>query len=392
MKRLNTDEVIKVIQDMCKERNYEFLGFVEGEYIGVQTHLKLKCNNCGNIWETTTFDNFRRGKGCKCNIFGHFKNKDKVIAQIRERCEKLNYTFIGFENDKWSGLKTHLIIQCNNCGFLWKTTRYCDFIYSKTECPNCNLIKQRIPIDIVLSNINNICKEKNYEFLGFIDGEYKGNQTKLILKCNNCGYIWKNTSYSSFLKGVNCKNCNIKKRYINEVDALKDIQLICKERNYEFLGYVNNEWIGRTTKLILKCNICGNIWSSTDYNHFVNGRGCPNCKTSKLELDFKTFLNNENILFERQKHFEWLGKQTLDFYLPQYNVAVECQGNQHFMEIKNWGGEKRFKKQQESDAKKLDLCTKKGVKVFYYSNLGIDYPYTVYEDKTELLKTIQNEK
>ena len=27
---------------------------------------------------------------------------------------------------------------------------------------------------------------------------------------------------------------------------------------------------------------------------------------------------------------KWLGKQSIDFFLPQYNIAIECQGKQHF--------------------------------------------------------------
>lgn len=37
-----------------------------------------------------------------------------------------------------------------------------------------------------------------------------------------------------------------------------------------------------------------------------------------------------NIKYERYKKFSWLKKQNLDFYLPDYNIAIECQGIQHF--------------------------------------------------------------
>ena len=42
------------------------------------------------------------------------------------------------------------------------------------------------------------------------------------------------------------------------------------------------------------------------------------------------FLLTENIVFEHRKHFEWLGQQHLDFYLPEFNIAIECQGEQHY--------------------------------------------------------------
>lgn len=41
------------------------------------------------------------------------------------------------------------------------------------------------------------------------------------------------------------------------------------------------------------------------------------------------------------------------------------------------------------DNKKKKLCDKQGVKLLYYSNLGIEYPYDVFEDKDKLLEEIK---
>ena len=38
---------------------------------------------------------------------------------------------------------------------------------------------------------------------------------------------------------------------------------------------------------------------------------------------------------------------------------------------------------------KKKLCDENGIKLFYYSDLGIDYPYEVYEDKDKLLEEIK---
>ena len=66
--------------------------------------------------------------------------------------------------------------------------------------------------------------------------------------------------------------------------------------------------------------------------------GCPFCKESHLEKERCNILNKNNIIFERQKRFDWFGLQSLDFFLPKYNIANECQGRQHFIDetfIKN---------------------------------------------------------
>ena len=47
---------------------------------------------------------------------------------------------------------------------------------------------------------------------------------------------------------------------------------------------------------------------------------------------------------------------SLDFYLPEYNIAIECQGIQHFKRIEYFGGEKSFKEQKNRDTIKKELC------------------------------------
>ena len=57
-----------------------------------------------------------------------------------------------------------------------------------------------------------------------------------------------------------------------------------------------------------------------------------------METKTRQLLTEYNIKFEEQKQFDWLifkkrGRMKLDFYLPDYNTAIECQGEQHFYPI-----------------------------------------------------------
>ena len=50
-----------------------------------------------------------------------------------------------------------------------------------------------------------------------------------------------------------------------------------------------------------------------------------------------------------------------------HNVAIECQGLQHYKPVELFGGEVQFKKQIELDRNKKELCEKNGIKIIYYS-------------------------
>ena len=61
---------------------------------------------------------------------------------------------------------------------------------------------------------------------------------------------------------------------------------------------------------------------------------CPHCNISKLEKKTEEILKNNNILFNKQYSFDDCRiKRTLpfDFYLPQWNIAIECDGKQHYL-------------------------------------------------------------
>ncbi len=60
----------------------------------------------------------------------------------------------------------------------------------------------------------------------------------------------------------------------------------------------------------------------------------------------------------------WLGRQHFDIWLPDWNVAVEYHGLQHFQPVDFFGGEAAFKKNVERDKKKLNLARRHGIKLF----------------------------
>ena len=121
------------------------------------------------------------------------------------------------------------------------------------------------------------------------------------------------------------------------------------------------------TKVCIICPIHGEFWQKPNYH--LSGYGCKQCNESHLEKEINDFLIENNIIFEREKRFKWLGLQSLDFYLPEYNIAIECQGIQHFEPIDFFGGIKEFEKTIKRDINKKQLCNKNNIKLIYYTNI-----------------------
>lgn len=67
----------------------------------------------------------------------------------------------------------------------------------------------------------------------------------------------------------------------------------------------------------------------------------------------------------------WLGRQRFDVWMPERNVAVEYQGEQHYSPISRFGGATALEKTQQRDKTKRRLCWENSVKLIeipYYEN------------------------
>ena len=195
---------------------------------------------------------------------------------------------------------------------------------------------------------------------------YITDETPLEIICPIHGSFWQtpsNHNHKTHPQG--CPFCSHRSyKYTNE-------EFIEKARSVHGnkYGYSKVEYIDNKTDVIITCPIHGDF-PQTPSVHFKGG-GCPHCQESKLEKRIGAFLNDLEIPNERQKRFEWLGRQSLDFYLPQYNIAIECQGIQHFVE--SYFSEKHrkdssLKHRKELDEKKRKLCEEHGVKLLYFSD------------------------
>lgn len=75
---------------------------------------------------------------------------------------------------------------------------------------------------------------------------------------------------------------------------------------------------------------------------------------------------------------EWLGRQSLDLYIPSRNTAIEYQGIQHYNPVSFFGGEEALEQRQELDLRKKKLCDENGVRL-------IAWPYSLEPSKENVL-------
>ena len=64
---------------------------------------------------------------------------------------------------------------------------------------------------------------------------------------------------------------------------------------------------------------------------------------------------------------DWLGRQSLDIYIPSIRTAIEYQGVQHYLPVGFFGGEEALDARRELDLQKRRLCEENEVRLIEWS-------------------------
>ena len=196
------------------------------------------------------------------------------------------------------------------------------------------------------------------------------------------------------MRGQGCPKCKFdSQRNLHGFDDIKTYFLTkAKEVHGDKYDYSKVELEYISQKVCIICPVHGEFWQIP--NAHLQGVGCPQCgyRKQNCELKIAEILKSNGITYKRHAKFEWLGRQNVDFYLPDYNIAIEYQGLQHFKPIKFYGGEKAFDKTIERDKRKYMLCKENNLKLMYVSfekELPKTYLDEIYNSENELIKNIK---
>lgn len=100
---------------------------------------------------------------------------------------------------------------------------------------------------------------------------------------------------------------------------------------------------------------CGNIVILTQKELMKEGCGAA-CSTSRGEVCAADIFNELGVRYQVQKKFNDFDMR-FDFYLPDYNIAIECDGAQHFRSINNeWDSETKLQETRARDKAKQKYC------------------------------------
>lgn len=190
-----------------------------------------------------------------------------------------------------------------------------------------------------------------------------------VIGKNGKPHGWNLTNATNHLAGCGCRLCKSDK--LSDLYSSNKDNFIEKARKIhgDYYSYDKVEYIKNNIEITITCPKHGDF-KQTPANH-LQGKGCPFCNQSHLENEVKTFLEENNIKYVYQYRIKWLNKQSIDFYLPDYNIGIECQGEQHYKENHFF---EDLSKIQNRDKTKFELCKKNNMELIYYSKENYNSP------------------
>ena len=287
--------------------------------------------------------------------------KEQFILKARQvHGWKYDYSKVEYVNSQ-----TKVCIICPEHGEFWQQPNN---HLSGANCPGCaNKIRN------TTENFIKKARKVHGDKYDYSKVECNGSSDKVTIICPIHGEF--KQVVNDHLNGNGCQECGKeivwkKRSRITTEEWIKKAQNVHGDKyDYSKVVYTRNR-----DKVCIICPKHGEFWQKA--NQHLSGSGCPRCRNSYLERYVTNFLKNKGVVFEKEKTFEWLKNKAhlyYDFYLPEYNVVIECQGVQHYIPLK--GNIKKYDEITTNDKIKKELSVKHGITMFYFTHKCIYNDY-----------------
>jgi predicted RNA-binding Zn-ribbon protein involved in translation (DUF1610 family) len=330
-------------------------------YVSSKHPVKIVCSEHGIFMQKpNTHLNTKKIHGCpKCGIK---IRADKLRSNLSIFIEKAKKVFPHYD---YSGVifytqnKEKINVTCSIHGLF---TTNPNRILSHLGCPMCGYERisklQSLSQEEFIERVTKTHKGK-YDYSLTV---YKKKDSLVKIICPIHGSFFQLAG--NHLMGEGCKKCaveneGLRKRKIVETSIISQFQ----KKHGNRYDYQKAIYQGNLKKIEIICKKHGSFWQAPA-NH-RGGSGCPICRQSKGEAIILKWLKENNIEYVIQKRFkDCQDKRPLpfDFYLKDFNICIEYDGELHFKEYENsFKGTHKLATTNKHDEIKTMFCKEKNI-------------------------------
>lgn len=410
---------IEQVKNIFKAAGFELL---TASYEGSKQPLAYACKRCGHKDETR-LEYVKAGSGCpRCWQARRGQSHKHNLEFVREKfaAKKLDLLERSYPDSK-----TPLSFRCMECGYRGKL-RFND-LSNGSGCRQCGIRRRASGRRRDFETFKRDMDQKGIEVLSEV---YVNSETKLQLRCKNCGRRWKARPHDLHRATVGCPRCGHQKG--GRKLAYSHEKIV---RELSRLGItLLSSYVSSQRPIRVRFEQCGHAVLRT-WNEIQRGVGCPKCapnipppakeyraiaaKFGGEVLEIAKTSNRHSIwrcslghTFRRPvisikelntfctvcsgsyaemlcrmaveklfgKPFQKIRKAgmkslrgrplELDMYNDDLKIAVEHHGSQHYKAISNWTGEEGLKTQRLHDQRRREFCRENGILLIEIRQLG----------------------
>lgn len=330
-------------------------------------------------------------------------NKRHDYGEIKREFEKKNYALTSTEYKNKDEKLDYICNKHKNLGI--QHVSYASFSKNKCNCSGCKDenndkkkgIKRILPKQIN-SHYNKFFSKYERKLKEQEDGDeyvlnkvYSDNGKTMLdlihLKCNEHYHVEQNKFFVSRNRCQN-KKCKSERKSRQKIKSLEQVKrelvdIVCDE--YEIIS----EYNGTNENVLFYHKSCDDTFKMTPHNFFA-GQRCPHCSItpSTGEQAIIDILNKKNIKYTFQKSFDDLYgfyryPLSYDFYLKEYNLLIEYQGEYHDGSIL-FIPKSKLEKWQKYDQLKREYAKSHGIQL-------LEIWYWDFDNIEEILENTLNE-
>lgn len=345
------------------------------DYHGLRQNVTRRCALCGDTRQVQA-RMLLDGRRCTvCAARERAKQRTKTHDQFVRELSVVNANVEVLSRYVNNGTK--IKCRCKVDGFVWETLPHS--LLSGHGCPECGRSKNYLA---------SLHRRTHEEYVAEIStkfphidvcSQFHNVSERMTYHCRVCGYEW--AAVANTLLNCSTRGCPRCAGIVVQSEDMLVSRLALKQPTVRYLcGFVRMDKPAR-----FSCIVCGYEWESTPHN-VLKSKGCPHCASSLGEQVVENYLKQRGIDYKTQYRFEGCKSQRplpFDFYLPNLNIAIEYDGEQHFMPVRFHGRNadsayQDWQALQERDNIKNDYCTQHGIYL-------IRIPYTDFDKITDIL-------
>lgn len=340
----------------CKKIHGNRYDYSKSIYETISKKIIITCKTHGDF-EQSPSSHFN-GSGCpKCGFNSQIQKRKLPLENFIFRSSsihrnKYDYSMVNYKNSQ-----TEIDILCTIHGLFQQRP---DFHLRGSGCPKCSIIKvhelQKKSTEETIKGFFKIHGNRyDYSKVNVVDSK-----TPVIVICKLHGEFYPNPN--GHLRGTGCPKCSILEQVEKQRKTLEEFINESKKIHGNVYDYSKVDYLDSSSNITIVCIKHGEFYPTP--NNHLRGSGCPTCKSSKGEVEITNFFINKKIKFIAQHKFHDLfykGKLRCDFYLIDYNLVIEYNGEQHYFPNSFFGGEEGFNKTKMRDEIKKQYCLDKGI-------------------------------